>query len=219
MDILEKIYSRRSIREFADKNVSQQDIEKIVEAGLRAPSSKNSCPWHILVLENEEKDEMANWVLENEEGRETKPTNIKTGEDIAVIPEEIRDSTNASVRIVKKASALILIFNKAPYSVSKKDLLENVNESNIYSFVTEILGIGACMENMLLAAHFLGLGAVPLADLSPAEDKVKERYGINYDFAIGIAVGHPAYSLEKRKIDAKNHLNDFNVNLIKQEPI
>ena len=52
MDLLETIFTRRSIRGFKNKKVPKKTVRQILEAGLRAPSSKNSNPWHFLVLDN-----------------------------------------------------------------------------------------------------------------------------------------------------------------------
>lgn len=214
LDTIKTIYTHRSIREFKPELVSGEDLKKIIEAGLRAPSSKNSCPWHFLVLRGKEKDEVADWAIENEENKKSGPISFETGEAPKTIPKEIRNTTNTSAGIVKNAPILFLIFNTAPYSVNRKTFVKNVNERNAYSFVSEVLGLGACMENILLACHALGLGAVSLADLYSAESKIKERYEIAYDFAIGIALGHPAYQPGKRDIHPEKHLDKFNADLI-----
>lgn len=43
--MLEAIYSRRSIRKYADELVSCSTIEKIIDAGRVALSAKNRQPW------------------------------------------------------------------------------------------------------------------------------------------------------------------------------
>ncbi|MCX6743026.1 MAG: nitroreductase family protein, partial [Candidatus Parcubacteria bacterium] len=53
METLECIKTRRSRRKFLDKEVPQEIIEKIVEAGKYAPSSENSQPWHFFLIKDE----------------------------------------------------------------------------------------------------------------------------------------------------------------------
>lgn len=53
--VLQAIRSRRSCRAFTEKKVERGDLEAIVDAGLWAPSGKNSQCWHFSVLTNEEK--------------------------------------------------------------------------------------------------------------------------------------------------------------------
>lgn len=50
MDILEVIKTRRSIREYTLDSISEQAIDKILEAGRWAPSANNSQPWKFVVL-------------------------------------------------------------------------------------------------------------------------------------------------------------------------
>jgi nitroreductase len=54
MDILEVIRSRRSIRKYEPDPISEEEINKILEAGRWAPSADNSQPWRFIVLRSEE---------------------------------------------------------------------------------------------------------------------------------------------------------------------
>ncbi len=44
------IYKRRSIREYTDQPVREEDIKEIVRAGMNAPSAGNEQPWHFVVI-------------------------------------------------------------------------------------------------------------------------------------------------------------------------
>ena len=59
MDILKIIKTRRSIREFKSKDVSEAIIDQILEAGRWAPSGLNNQPWKFMVLKKEAKDSLA----------------------------------------------------------------------------------------------------------------------------------------------------------------
>ena len=50
MDILEVIKTRRSIRKYTPDPISEEEINKILEAGRWAPSASNSQPWRFIVL-------------------------------------------------------------------------------------------------------------------------------------------------------------------------
>lgn len=54
MDILDVIKSRRSIRRYTGEPVSEEDINRILEAGRWAPSANNSQPWEFIVLRSQE---------------------------------------------------------------------------------------------------------------------------------------------------------------------
>lgn len=49
-DRLRIFYSRRSIREYADQAVSDEDIRRLLETAMAAPSASNRKPWHFVVV-------------------------------------------------------------------------------------------------------------------------------------------------------------------------
>ena len=60
METLECIKTRRSRRLFLDKEVSEEQINKLLEAAIQAPSSQDCQPWHfILVKDKESKEKLA----------------------------------------------------------------------------------------------------------------------------------------------------------------
>jgi nitroreductase len=54
MDTLECIRKRRDIRSFIDREVSDETIMKIIEAGRLAPSAMNLQPWHFIVIKDKQ---------------------------------------------------------------------------------------------------------------------------------------------------------------------
>ena len=50
MDALDAIKLRCSVREFSDKPIPREAIEKIVECGSLAPTARNESPWEFIVL-------------------------------------------------------------------------------------------------------------------------------------------------------------------------
>lgn len=54
MEVLDAIRNRRSIRSYSDKKIDRQDIRKILEAGIWAPSGKNGQPWRFRIIEDKE---------------------------------------------------------------------------------------------------------------------------------------------------------------------
>lgn len=56
-EVYNTILARRSIRSFADKKVSHEDIRTLLEAAMAAPSACNLQPWSFIVVD--EKDRLA----------------------------------------------------------------------------------------------------------------------------------------------------------------
>jgi nitroreductase len=60
MQTWEAIESRRNVRSFADRPIPAADLDRILEAGRRSPSSQNWQPWDfILVTDREQLRELA----------------------------------------------------------------------------------------------------------------------------------------------------------------
>lgn len=53
-DFQDLILNRRSIRRFTDEPVAAEDVQKILAAGLLAPTSKNKRAWEFVVVEDKE---------------------------------------------------------------------------------------------------------------------------------------------------------------------
>ncbi len=57
MDVSEAILKRRSIRQWKPAPVEREKIEKVLEAGRRAPSWGNTQPWRFIVVQDKAKIE------------------------------------------------------------------------------------------------------------------------------------------------------------------
>jgi len=60
MDTWDAITSRRDVRQFDDRPLTEEQLERILEAGRRAPSSRNWQPWDfVLVTDRQQLDELS----------------------------------------------------------------------------------------------------------------------------------------------------------------
>jgi len=53
MNILEVIYSRRSIRKYQEKPVTREMLTDLLKAGMAAPSACNNQPWEFIAVDDE----------------------------------------------------------------------------------------------------------------------------------------------------------------------
>jgi len=59
-ELIQTIFSRRSIRKYTAESVSEADIKTLLEAAMAAPSASNNKPWHfVVVTERETLDALA----------------------------------------------------------------------------------------------------------------------------------------------------------------
>jgi nitroreductase len=54
LDVFEAIKKRRSIRAYADEKVSDNDVERLIEAARWAPSAGNIQPWEFVIVKDME---------------------------------------------------------------------------------------------------------------------------------------------------------------------
>jgi nitroreductase len=81
--------------------------------------------------------------------------------------------------ILERAQALICVF---------------LARSEMYNPMKDHQGAGACLQNMLLAAHSLGLGAVWIGEIVNQEPRVTEALGLDpaaLEMQAVVALGHP----------------------------
>jgi nitroreductase len=50
METWDAIRARRNVREYTSESVSDADLDRIAEAGWRAPSAKNRQPWDFVIV-------------------------------------------------------------------------------------------------------------------------------------------------------------------------
>ena len=67
----------------------------------------------------------------------------------------------------------------------------------VYNPMKDHQGMGACMENMLLAAHSLDLGTVWIGEFTGAQGDILKKLELDpeiYELQAGICLGYPAHS-------------------------
>ena len=54
METWDAIRARRNVRQYTDQPIARADLEKILDAGRRAPSASNWQPWNFVVVSDRE---------------------------------------------------------------------------------------------------------------------------------------------------------------------
>lgn len=55
MDTFDALFARRNVREFSDRAIAPDDLDRILEAARRTPSSRNTQPWDFVVVTDEDR--------------------------------------------------------------------------------------------------------------------------------------------------------------------
>ncbi|HUG15683.1 MAG TPA: nitroreductase family protein, partial [Thermomicrobiales bacterium] len=143
-DFGDVIRGRRSVRRFRSDPVADEIIERVIEAGCWAPSPHGSQPWRFAVLTRAETKER----LASAMG-ETWRRNLEMDNDP---PEVIEGRLAGSRRRLLEAPALVLV------SLYTEDLDRYPDSERAAAERTmAIQSLGACVQNMLLAAYAHGI--------------------------------------------------------------
>lgn len=193
MNTFEAVSSRRSIRTFKDTNISNEMINRIIDAGIKAPSSKNKQPWKFIITKDVEKDKVMDVIVQ---GVETE----KNGVGLLPNGKHLIPSVLNTLKAMKQAPVLVFVFN-----TEKSDFLfENVSTEEKFVATSNILSIGAAIENILLAATDLGIASLWICDTVFAYREICSYFGEDGQLVSAIALGYSAeqpYTITKKDFD------------------
>ena len=176
MKNLDFIYNRKSIRKFKNDEVPREDIVKILDDAIHAPSPKNQQTWHFVVIQNAELiNKISDIVTKNH-------TNLA---EMAKEEKQRRLMMNLLpyYTCFKNAPVLVVVYSKEYYMVEETILKDNnaseevLNELRFPNSAAQ--GIGAAVENFLLAATELGYGTCYMT--GPTHSKVEIEELINFE--------------------------------------
>ncbi len=179
-DVIAAIKTRRSIRKFEKKDVSDELIMKILDAGRWAPSGNNNQPWRfVIVKENSVKENLAGLTYYGD--------------------------------IIKNAPVCISVFldKNSMYDPKNRKAIFGPNQTKSDSGRTrDVQAIGACIQNILLAAHSLNLGCVWLGEILKNKEIVAGILKVpeTYELMAVIAIGYPT---EKERGSSRKQLKEL----------
>ena len=83
-----------------------------------------------------------------------------------------------------------------------------LDKDHMYHYVKDVQAIGACIQNMLLAIHSLGLGGVWLGEILKNREKVNKVLDApeSFELMAVVALGHP---VEKERVSERKELEQL----------
>lgn len=186
---LDMIYNRKSVRKFKDVEVPREDILKMLEAAVEAPSPKHQQNWNFVVITNKELiNKMAEIVAKSHE----KIGEIaKTEKDRKIHMSVLKYYTS-----FKNAPAVVMVYSKPYDMIEYKILKENGATKEVLDVLVSpqsaAQAIGAAVENFLLAATEMGYGSCYMTGPTHAKAELEKLIGFekpNYELMSMISVG------------------------------
>jgi nitroreductase len=165
METLEVIHTRQSIGQVRPDPVPRELIEKILSAGVQAPNHYKVRPWRFAVM--------------------TGASRVRLGEAMAQSTRAAQPDTPAEELQKDRGKPL-----RAPVviavAVGKPELAKEKE-------IEDICATAAAVQNMLLAAHALGLAAMWRTGPSATDPAIKQFFGWEVDqHLIGfVYLGYP----------------------------
>lgn len=174
---LTTIHARHSIRQFASTPVDEDILLELLDAANQAPSAHNRQSWKFVVLTGGARTELAELVSELSRTFERPASSL----------------LRMAARSIASAPVTVAVVNTGDLISHGTELFQVDRELGFDFFRTmEIQSSAAAVENLLLAATSVGLGAVWLGILYLVKNRLleflREPGG---EFMAVIPVGHP----------------------------
>lgn len=163
------IKTRRSVREFKDRDVPSKYINKLIEAASFAPSGSNKQNWHFVVAKSQAlKIKMKQAIIARIE-EFAKKMDAKEKEALFQYAEYYTFFVNAP---------LVVAIVMKPYVSYTGELIRQYEPDTKYTSTAGIQSVAAAVENLLLAAKALGLGSCWMTGPLIAKDALEDILGI-----------------------------------------
>jgi len=202
------IYKRRSIRLYKKKQVPREMVQRVIEAGRFAPSAGNNQPWKFVAIQNREvigeiNEKCKNFIRLIMRGTMPKPW----------LEKKVPGKKNARLSVGQTLLTNLLIRWRAgdldPRARGGMNTVTSDPDYDIFLGAPTLIilladkrGIGSidldtgiCAQNMVLAAHSLGLGTcyIGLIDGLMMYPSFREKLGIIPPFEIvtALTLGYP----------------------------
>jgi len=191
--------SRRSVRRFTSRGLTHGQIEQLIEAACWAPSNHNRQGWKFVVFEDPQEIRML-----AEQSRKA----VK--ESLAEAPRFAAAQTDELVHFAgafDQTPVVILVMHKTSPAIGKSML--SLATSELAS--GEVLSAAMACQNLLLAAHAMGLGACLMTAPLLAGNVWKSLGGLPVGFepTCLIALGYPAQMPVAPKRKKLEHVVDY----------
>ena len=136
MEVLEAICTRRSIRHYKPDPVDDKTLQKVLEAARWAPSWSNTQRWRfVIVRDSHIKTELAGYLLK------------RLKEDTLV--------DNPALKAFLQAPVIIVLCAETGKAGFRSNGSSETDKGDWFMF-----DVALAMQNLVLAAHALGLGTV-----------------------------------------------------------
>ena len=204
MDFYQVLEKRRTIRDFSNKEVTDEVLEKVLSAAFKAPTNDHLRQFEFIVVRGREN--IARLVAPvTENTRNIQQAGLEAAE---AMDEDERamfvDALPKQRRMLIESDCLVLPFFR------QKDcpLCRPTDQSSLNYFASAWCAV----ENMLLAAAAEGLGTAFHIPVSDEAEMIKKIVGApeDYEFTCLLTIGYPAENAflpKQKEIDIEDRIH------------
>ncbi len=187
--IYEVMNSRRSVRRFQREAPDQDLIEKLIEAAVSAPSASNKQPWRFWILTNRDTKKRLAQAVRGAVNRISGHIAPEFERAFRSYGDYFTRFEEAPVVIIPLYRSMTLLSNMVDEDLSEQDR-DGINymENN-----SGLVSTSLAMQNLLLMAHELGLGASGMTGPLVALGCIREILGLpaSWNVVAFVPVGFP----------------------------
>lgn len=204
MEFFETVEKRRTVRDFENEEIPAEIIEKIIGAGLKAPTNDHMRDWHYIVIRDKNTlvkllDIIPKGISDEDMEQLLKDWNLNDSEQQSCY----KNAVPKQHKMLMDAAAVII-----PLLNQKTDILHPDNISHLNGFAS----IWCSIENIFLAATAEGYGCNLRIPLGNEEEYAKSVLGFPDDYFMPcfIGIGKPkkdAPVIKQKDIDIKERIH------------
>jgi nitroreductase len=181
--LLATLRTRRSIRSFQPRPVPREVLERLLEAATWAPSAGNLQPWRFVVLRGERKQELATLLRRFADG-------LQPG--LNPILRVHRAGLRRCAGMIEGSAATIMVWSAVGPEDRRLRLVARGDLTPLFTWTMVVQSVAAAVENLLLAAHILGLGGVWLGYPNLAGPQINAWLQEGGELMATVSLGYPA---------------------------
>lgn len=191
-NVIDTITNHRSIREYLDKDISDEIVDEIVRAAQAMPNSINGQQTSVIVVREKEKKE------------------------------KLAELVGNQPYVAKAPVFLVFVMDfYRTYLAGEKTGFKQVIHEDIEGIEAGSVDVGIALGASIIAAESFGLGIVPIGGIRKNPEEVIELLGLpKYTFPmVGLVVGYPADESHKKPrvpFESFRHKENYDVKVVEK---
>lgn len=201
MGFYEVVNKRKSVRDFQSKPVEEEKLQRVLEAGLKAPSNNHLRQWEfILIKDAGQRRKVAELAQKGKSITDEMELEKKLENFSDPIQREMyRKAIPVQVNMLVSAPELLVVCYRLRKTLKECEILYDLND---------LASVWMCIENILLAMTAEGLYGVTAVPRVTSSLKKLLAVPDGYEVAAVIPIGYPEdYSVKQKPVSLEEKLH------------